>query len=556
MPSLRIVMAQLDFLVGDIEGNAQKICDAIATARTSLKADLIIFPELALTGYPAEDLLFRPTLYERIATVLPNIAAETKEIDVILGYPEKTPRGTFNQAVFFHQGSALTHYHKQLLPNYSVFDEVRYFRSGSKSCVIDLKGIPTALIICEDLWSEEPAKEARAMGAKLAISINASPFEVNKAELREEVISNRMKENGFPILYVNCVGGQDELVFDGGSFVINTNGQITHRAPAFAEALIPVDIEWNQTDSITIHPGTVVPIQSTEERIYNALVLGVRDYIEKNHFPRALIGLSGGIDSALTLAIAVDAIGKDRVEAVMMPSRYNAEMSLEDAKKQALDMGVAYNVISIEPIFQAFLNSLATEFLGYAPDVTEENLQARCRGTLLMAISNKKNALVLATGNKSEMAVGYSTLYGDMVGGFCVLKDVFKTMVYRLAHYRNSISPVIPERVITRPPSAELAENQQDQDYLPPYPVLDIILERYIERDQGIYTIVEAGFDTDLVRKIAKMVYHSEYKRRQAAPGVKITQRAFGKDRRYPITSGYIKGAVKLVPTEAGEQKK
>jgi NAD+ synthase (glutamine-hydrolysing) len=534
-------MAQLDFLVGDIEGNAQKVCDTIATARKSLKADLIIFPELTLTGYPPEDLLFRPTLFERIAAVLPLIAAETKEVDVILGYPEKTLSGTFNQAVLFHKGNISTYYHKQLLPNYSVFDEVRYFRSGSKSCIFDLHGIPTALLICEDLWSEEPLKQAREMGAQLAISINASPFDTDKAELREKVIGNRSKENQLPILYVNCVGAQDELVFDGGSFVINKDRQITHRAPAFAEALIPVDIEWHRNDEPSIHSGTVVPLQSMEERIYNALVLGVRDYIEKNHFPRALIGLSGGIDSALTLAIAVDAIGKDRVEAIMMPSRYTAEMSLEDAKKQALDMGVTYNIIPIEPIFQAFLDSLASEFAGFAPDVTEENLQARCRGSLLMAISNKKNALVLTTGNKSEMAVGYSTLYGDMVGGFCVLKDVFKTMVYRLAHYRNSISPIIPERVITRPPSAELAENQKDEDYLPPYPILDIILERYIERDEGIYTIAAAGFDEALVRKIAKMVYRSEYKRRQAAPGVKITQRAFGKDRRYPITSGYIK---------------
>lgn len=540
MTTLKIVLAQQNYLVGDIEGNARKIIEAIHAAHQQYRADLIVFPELAITGYPPEDLLFRPVLYERINHVLPSIQAATKGIDVILGYPAKNSEGCYNHAAFISKGEIVKHYFKQILPNYNVFDEMRYFKRGDTTCIVEIKKIPIAITICEDLWYPEPIKKAVKAGAKMVVSLNASPFDVHKAAVREKIIGSRARENNVPILYVNYVGGQDELVFDGGSMALNAQGEICVQADFFKEELLPVAINFDKKITQVL-PGKIPKSLSVEECIYRSLVLGVRDYIEKNHFPRAVIGLSGGIDSALTLAIAVDAIGKNRVEAVMMPSRYTSGMSLQDAKAQAQAMGVQYSVISIEPIYQAFLESLKDEFANYSPDVTEENLQARCRGTLLMAISNKKQAIVLATGNKSELAVGYATLYGDMAGGFCPLKDIFKTMVYRLAHYRNQISSIIPARVIERAPSAELAENQTDQDLLPPYSILDEILERYVERDQGIYEIVKSGFDEETVRKVAIMVNLNEYKRRQGAPGVKITERAFGKDRRYPITSGYIR---------------
>ncbi len=536
--NLRIVIAQLNFLVGDIQGNAQKIIHAIADAKDKYQAQLIVFSELALTGYPPEDLLYRNDLYERIDRYLPQIKAATHGIDVILGYPNRRLDGCYNQAALIHEQEIVALYNKQFLPNYSVFDEKRYFNAGSASCISELHSVPIAITICEDLWFPDPMHQAMQAGAKLMISINASPFAKDKAQQREKMMSVRAHEGQMPLVYVNCVGAQDELVFDGGSMVFDPQGKLIYQADYFQEGLYPVDLCFNGRS--VIQPQAKPPLAMTEEqRVYDALVLGVRDYIEKNNFPRAVIGLSGGIDSALTLAIAVDAIGKDRVEAVMMPSRYTSEISLNDARQQAQDMGVAYHVIPIEPVFQAFLQTLSEEFRGLAADVTEENIQARCRGTLLMAISNKKQAIVLATGNKSEMAVGYSTLYGDMVGGFCVLKDVFKTLVYRLAQYRNSMTMVIPQRVITRPPTAELAENQQDQDTLPPYDILDAILERYVEDDESIENIIAAGFDEAVVRRVIQMVDRNEYKRRQAAPGVRITERAFGKDRRYPITSGF-----------------
>jgi len=541
MPQIRTIMAQLDFLVGDISGNGQKIIDAIIAARDTYKADLIVFPELALTGYPPEDLLYRRDLYDQIEGIFPKILAETDGIHVILGYPEYTIDGCFNQASLIQNKKIIQHYRKQILPNYSVFDEKRYFKPGYTPCIATINDIPVAITICEDLWYPRPMIQAKEAGAKLMISINASPFATDKAKIREAVMTKRAREGNMPIIYVNCVGGQDELVFDGGSLAINAQGQVIQQADYFATGLFPVDIILDQnSNNTTIIPLSPPPSAMSEEaRIYNALVLGVRDYIEKNHFPRAVIGLSGGIDSALTLAIAVDAIGADRVETVMMPSRFTSNISLEDAKKQAALMKVEYHILSIEPVFNAFLNTLADQFKGLKADTTEENLQARCRGTLLMAISNKKHAIVLATGNKSEMAVGYSTLYGDMVGGFCVLKDVFKTLVFKLAAYRNTISPVIPQRVIDRPPSAELAEDQKDQDYLPPYDILDAILARYIEHDEGIEKIIAAGFDAETVKRVMVMVDRNEYKRRQSAPGVRITERAFGKDRRYPITSGF-----------------
>lgn len=538
MNKLRIVMAQLDFIVGDIEGNARKIITKIREARDNLQAQLIVFPELSLSGYPPEDLLYREELYQRIQGVIPNIAAETSNIGVILGYPEIIAGHCYNQAAFFYQGKLQQRYHKQDLPNYSIFDEKRYFSPGYEACIIPFQDIKIGLIICEDLWKPQFIEQSKAAGAELIISINASPFSNKKAEQRIELLQLRSQQTQLPIVYVNTIGGQDELVFDGHSLVADAQGNITQQADFFLPGLYLVELIKQNNKVVPVNqPQT--PLPKPIARIYQALVLGVRDYINKNGFPKAVLGLSGGIDSALTLAIAVDAIGKERVEAVLMPSRYTSQLSIDGAREQAERMGVASSLISIEPVFQAFMNSLRDEFAGLAPDTTEENLQARCRGTLLMAISNKKNAIVLATGNKSEMAVGYSTLYGDMVGGFCVLKDVFKTLVYDLVKYRNSLSYIIPQAVIDRPPSAELAENQVDQDTLPPYPVLDAILERYIELDQSPADIIAAGFDAETVHKIVRAIDRNEYKRRQAAPGVRITERAFGKDRRYPITSGF-----------------
>ena len=533
---LRIVMAQLDFLVGDIEGNMERVISNSLRARDELKADLIIFPELTLTSYPPEDLLLRPALYTRINKALKNLSA-ISGIDILIGYPEQTKDGCYNKAALFRDGELVASHYKESLPNYSVFDEKRYFTAGNTPTIATIKGVRTAITICEDLWHHEPIQQAVKAGAQLAISINASPFEIAKPIIREQIMSKRAKESGIPIIYVNLVGGQDELVFDGGSMVLNAEGEVCQCAGFYDEVLSVVELEIEP--KIQVVSSKTLPVSSVEERIYKALVLGVRDYIRKNHFPGAIIGLSGGIDSALTLAIAVDAIGKDRVEAVMMPSRFTTELSLSEAKRQAELMGVKYRVIAIEPIFQAYLQNLASEFAGLPTDVTEENLQARVRGTLLMAISNKMGGIVLATGNKSEMSVGYATLYGDMVGGFCVLKDVFKTMVYRLANYRNQISAVIPQAVIDRAPTAELATNQKDQDYLPPYSILDGILERYIELDQSAEEIVAAGCDLTTVERIIKMINRNEYKRHQAPIGVRITSRAFGKDRRYPITSGF-----------------
>ncbi|MCK5639365.1 MAG: NAD+ synthase [Gammaproteobacteria bacterium] len=541
MSKLRIVMAQLDLLVGDIEGNRDCIIDAAIQARDEMAADAIVFPELSLTGYPPEDLLLRPGLQQRVLQALEQIKRDVQGIAVVLGFPRPATGGLYNAAAVIQDGQIIGHYHKQHLPNYSVFDEKRYFSPGSEACVVLIKGIPVGLTICEDIWQVEPVAAAVEKGARLILNLNASPFHINKRKEREEVVAERVSEVGVPIVYVNLVGGQDELVFDGGSFVMDVSGNTNLRAPAFVEGLYPVDFEVPEvvTEQVTPIAGPSALLLEEEAGIYQALVLGTRDYIEKNGFAGVVLGLSGGIDSALTLAIAVDAIGAARVEVVMLPSRYTADMSNEDAEAEAEALGVEHRVISIEPMFKAFLDGLAEEFAGTEPDVTEENMQARCRGVILMAISNKKRKILLTTGNKSEMAVGYATLYGDMAGGFAVLKDVSKTLVYRLSKYRNSISPVIPQRVIDRPPSAELAPDQRDTDSLPDYPELDAILERYVEQDQCREDIVAAGYDEATVSKVIRMVDRNEYKRRQAAPGVRITRRAFGRDRRYPITSGF-----------------
>lgn len=531
-------MAQLNMLVGDIAGNTDRLIAAALRARDEFHADAVVFTELALTGYPPEDLLLRPDFHRQVLRGIAEIRRRVAGIDVIFGYPRSDVSGLSNAASVVRNGQIVATYHKQHLPNYSVFDEKRYFVSDDEACVFMLKGVPIGITICEDVWMPDPIAQAVAAGAKMIVNLNASPFHAGKGREREHVVRSRIKENHVPIVYVNQVGGQDELVFDGESFVMNAAGEVTQRACAFDEGLFPVDFVVRDGQPVPAS-GTIAPPPGDEASVYGALVLGVRDYIEKNHFPGVVLGLSGGVDSALTLAIAVDAIGAHRIEAVMMPSRYTSDISQHDAQAQALALGVEYHVISIEPPFRAFLDSLAKEFAGKTPDVTEENIQARCRGIILMAISNKTGKMLLTTGNKSEMSVGYATLYGDMAGGFAPLKDVPKTMVYRLATYRNGIAPVIPARVMTRAPSAELAPDQKDEDSLPPYSILDPILEMYIEQDKGPDEIIAAGYDAEIVKRVIAMVSRNEYKRRQAPPGVRVTRRAFGRDRRYPITSGY-----------------
>lgn len=533
---LRLSLAQLNFLVGDISGNADLVIRAASHARDEQGADAIVFPELTLTGYPPEDLLLRPELIRRVEKALSRISAAVTGIDVILGYPRSTADGLFNSAGVMREGRIIAEYQKQCLPNYSVFDEKRYFVPGHAPCVFRMKGVPVGLTICEDIWEEAPAAQAAAAGARLILNLNASPYHCGKAPERERLLQRRARENGLPIAYVNLIGGQDELVFDGGSFVVDAKGGLIRRGEYFVEDRMLVEVD---AVSGVVMPGSVAPEPGEEESIYRALVLGVRDYAVKNGFRGAVLGLSGGIDSALTLAIAVDALGADQVKAVMMPSRYTADMSKEDAAAEAKALGVHYSSISIEPAFRAFQEMLAEEFAGLPPDTAEENIQARCRGIVLMAISNKKGKILLTTGNKSEMSVGYTTLYGDMAGGFAPLRDVAKTMVYRLAEYRNGISPVISRRTMERPPSPELARDQKDVDSLPPYEILDPILMRYVEQDHSLEEIVAAGFDEAVVRHVIRLVERNEYKRRQAPPGIKITRRAFGRDRRYPLTSGF-----------------
>lgn len=534
-------LAQINPLVGDIPGNTQLIIQAAERSKNELGAQVVVFPELTLTGYPPEDLLLRPSLKPRIERALEVLKTHSQGIALVVGYPKQTPTGLMNMAAIIYNGRLLVEYAKQHLPNYQVFDEKRYFVEGQDIACAEIEGIKVALTVCEDIWHDGPAEQAKKAGADVIFNLNASPFHVNKQSEREQLIAERAVQAGIPIVYVNQVGGQDELVFDGGSMVVNSCGTLVHRAPLFAASLTAVSAQLGSA-GLLFNTAELANSPAYLPSVYQALVTGVRDYVNKNRFKGVVLGLSGGIDSALTLAIAVDALGAERVEAVMMPFKYTSVLSQNDAAEQASRMGVQYRSISIEPIFNAFSAALAEEFEGLAADTTEENLQARSRGVVLMAISNKKGSLVLTTGNKSELAVGYCTLYGDMAGGFDVLKDVSKMRVFELSKYRNTVSPVIPESVITRPPSAELAPDQVDEDSLPPYEQLDEILRLYIEQDYSAEAVVAAGFDQEAVHRILRLVDINEYKRRQAAIGPRITPRGFGRDRRYPMTNGWQLG--------------
>jgi NAD+ synthase (glutamine-hydrolysing) len=564
--SLKLALAQLNLLVGDVRGNLDRVL-AESRRAAGLGADLVLFPELTLSGYPPEDLLFHRGLRAQVDAALTELATAVVSADgdaslpaVVVGYPEyegsaSAPR-IYNAAVLLQRGHEPARHRKNCLPNYRVFDEKRYFTAGTDATVVEVKGFRVGLLICEDIWEPQPARAALAAGAELLLVINASPYEQRKQRERERMLRQRVSEVGLPLAYVNLVGGQDELVFDGRSVVFDHDGEIVLRAGAFDEALCCIEFRREGPSregrrGVTAHAvGTspIAPELGPEESVYRALVLGVRDYVGKHGFPGVVMGLSGGVDSALTLAIARDALGPDRVQVVMMPSRYTSQMSIDDAAEQARTLGVAHGVISIEGMFESTLAALAEQFAGRKPDTTEENIQARCRGVLLMAISNKTGRMLLTTGNKSEMAVGYATLYGDMNGGFAPIKDCSKLLVYRLARYRNALArergefggnDVIPKRVIEREPTAELRHDQKDTDSLPAYEVLDAILEAFIEDDLSVDEIVARGFDRAVVGRVLDMVKRNEYKRRQAPPGIRVSRRAFGRDWRYPITNGY-----------------
>ncbi len=539
--TITFALAQSHFLVGDITANAEKMRTLAIQAREQ-GADVIIFPELALLGYPPQDLLLRPSLSGRIKSALSNLS-DIEDIVMIVGYPHVDHHGTFNSAAILHNGHQKGFYHKQFLPNYGVFDERRYFDKGRNQVLFDYKGVTIGLLICEDLWEKNLIAELKQQGAELIISLNASPFEREKQDARKAMLTKRSSENKLPIIYVNAVGGQDDLVFDGGSMAVQADGTIAHEASRFMNQLMLTTLD---VKTATFNTQAKAPLSlSRESEMYQALVVGLRDYVNHSGFTGVIIGLSGGIDSALTLCIAVDALGADKVYAVMMPYEYTSKISLEDAQAQARRLNVSYTVCPIFDAVEGIRHTLAPLFNKSPADTTEENIQARARGVILMALSNKFGHLVITTGNKSELAVGYSTLYGDMAGGFDVLKDVYKTQVYDLASYRNRLedTPVIPERVITRPPSAELRPDQTDQDSLPDYDILDGILTLYIDEDMGYQDIIAKGFEEDLVAKTINMVDNSEYKRLQAPIGTKISHKAFGRERRYPLVNKWsLKG--------------
>ena len=537
--SFKIALAQLNLLVGDVHGNATRVIAATRRARSELGADLVLFPELTLSGYPPEDLLFHRGFRRQIEVALERVRQEAQDASVVVGFPEYTRAGIYNSAALLSGGAVAAIHRKAELPNYKVFDEKRYFQPGAQPTVVDLQGFRVGLLICEDIWEPESTQLARSDGAELLVVINASPYELHKQREREDIARIRARDVGLPLAYVNIMGAQDELVFEGNSFVMDADGRVVMRAPAYEEGIFPIEFVRQGRGKVAPKPGNIAPELSDEASVYGALVLGVRDYVNKHGFPGVVMGLSGGVDSALTLAIAVDALGADRVHAVMMPSRYTSGMSLHDAQEEAQILGVKYSTLSIENMFEATLATLKSEFAGRPPDASEENIQSRCRMLLLMGISNKTGKMLLTTGNKSEMAVGYATLYGDMAGGFAPIKDCSKLLVYRLAAYRNSIGRVIPQRVIDRPPSAELRHEQKDSDSLPPYDVLDPILEAFIEEDLSVDELEARGFDRATVARVLDMVKRNEYKRRQAPPGVRVSRRAFGRDWRYPITNGY-----------------
>ena len=530
---LRIAVAQFNAVLGDLAGNVARIAECAARAKAR-GAHLLLTPELALCGYPPEDLLLRGDFYRACDAALDDLAEQVHGITLVVGHPEESGGRRYNAATVIADGRRCATYRKFRLPNYEVFDEERYFDSGDQPCVVTIGGVRCGLNICADVWEAGAAEEARQAGAELLLVLNASPCHLGKQAERARVLGERVATTGIPAIYCNLVGGQDELVFDGASFAMDADCQVRMRLPQFEESLGIVDF-----DSGRLHSEELVPLLDAEAEAYRALVLGVRDYLGKNGFPGAIIGLSGGIDSALTLCVAVDALGPEKVRAVMMPSPYTAQMSLDDSREMIRKLGVRYDEIAIAPAMDTFAAMLAKEFAGLPADTTEENLQARIRGMILMALSNKSGSLVLTTGNKSEMAVGYATLYGDMAGGFAVIKDVYKTLVYRLSRYRNTLSPVIPENIIVRPPSAELKPDQTDQDSLPPYEVLDAIVKAYMEEDLSPREIIAAGQPEDAVRKVVRLLRTAEYKRRQAPVGIRITPRGFGKDWRYPITNRY-----------------
>ena len=583
MRTIRIAMAQINPTVGDLSGNEKKILKFIDRAK-GFDADLVVFPELAVTGYPPEDLLLKPRFVDDNIKRLKSIVHKTGGITAVIGFVDSR-EDIYNAAAVIHKGEVAGIYHKMFLPNYGVFDEDRYFQAGTTPLNIVLKGITIGIGICEDIWYPEgPARAQAACGAEIIVNINASPYHMGKVKFREEMISTRASDNDVIVAYNNMVGGQDELVFDGQGMIIDEKMRVIARGKAFEEDLIVADLDVEDIFRARLHdprrrkerlaiekkgknvreivlhdrsgikrkkpiaaPHTISTLEPLEE-VYSALVMGTRDYVEKNGFNHTVIGLSGGIDSSLVAAVAVDALGKKNVTGVFMPSKYSSRASKEDAEALAKNLGIELLTVPIQNVFEGYLKMLSTAFNKRRADVTEENIQARIRGNILMAISNKFGWLVLTTGNKSEMSVGYATLYGDMAGGFAVIKDVPKTLVYKLTDYRNRLktqdsrlktNKLIPERILTKAPTAELKPNQTDQDTLPPYDILDSILKAYVEDDKGLKEIVEMGFNKEIVRTVIRMVDTSEYKRRQSPPGIKITPRALGKDRRMPITNKY-----------------